>query len=295
MAPPHITLSVRAVVARGEPFVAYGESFSDPRVARDVLDTFADAEEPLVVRASVRGRGASRFRDVAGDWFCGAGGAPPAWLPPPFWGTDIECRRWLGAQGSWVDAWDRCERGEWSIGGAARAGVDRRLVASAACACARNAWSIAGVPGRPDMALSHVLDVVEAWVAGGATEQDVREATQLLPALRDEETTRRMPVPETSAVAFNSTVIAVQCAAKVAAADEAYTNVVRSGLAFDAGLAVASAVRAVVYPFSGPEALRMAMADTADLVRSHIPAAEALRAAARPAHGLPGDIDAAAV
>ena len=41
--PLRITLSVRAVVARAEPFTAYGESFGDVRTTWDVLSTFAEA------------------------------------------------------------------------------------------------------------------------------------------------------------------------------------------------------------------------------------------------------------
>jgi hypothetical protein len=69
--------------------------------------------------------------------------------------------------------WDDCERGDWMMWIAARAGVDRKLIVSAACLCAREALKYVK-PGedRPRIA----IETAERWVRGEATIEEVRAA-----------------------------------------------------------------------------------------------------------------------
>jgi len=78
---------------------------------------------------------------------------------------------WAGPFGDdWARAWNECPRGDWLLGIAAKAGVDRARLVSAACACAGEA--LAYVPDdepRPglaiDAAASWVTERGEAWRA----------------------------------------------------------------------------------------------------------------------------------
>ena len=157
--PPEITLSARAAVALGERFAPYGETFCDPAVVRDVLRTFADAEEPLVLRVA----GAAAHESIAGDWFCAADGTPPARLPPPSWHDDVDCTVWARTQSSWLGAWETCPRADWMLHAAVSAGVNLRLVVPAAGACARTALEF--VPPREDSP-ARAIEAALAWTRG---------------------------------------------------------------------------------------------------------------------------------
>ena len=52
-------------------------------------------------------------------------------------GACDEAANWTAKQPTPRAAWEKCVRGDWMIWLAVRAGVDRRLWARAACACAR--------------------------------------------------------------------------------------------------------------------------------------------------------------
>ncbi len=79
---------------------------------------------------------------------------------------------WLESR-TLAEAWEQCERGDWLLWLAAKAGVDRKRLVMAACACARLA--LVHVPTgeeRPRIA----IETAEAWCRGEATIEQVREA-----------------------------------------------------------------------------------------------------------------------
>lgn len=81
---------------------------------------------------------------------------------------------WLGDRDD-ATAWRECERGDWLLWGAATAGVDRRLVVRAACACARPALPyVAAGELRPLRA----IEDAEAWTRGEASIADARAAAR---------------------------------------------------------------------------------------------------------------------
>jgi hypothetical protein len=72
-------------------------------------------------------------------------------------------------------AWAECERGDWLLWLAISAGVDRRRVVLAACACAR--LSLPHVPAG-EMRPLKAIETTEAWARGdaGVTLSDVAAA-----------------------------------------------------------------------------------------------------------------------
>ena len=69
------------------------------------------------------------------------------------------------------EAWEQCGRGDWLLWWAAKIGVDQRLIVWAACDCAESVLHY--VPSgehRPRIA----IETARRWVAGDATEYDVR-------------------------------------------------------------------------------------------------------------------------
>ena len=88
---------------------------------------------------------------------------------------NLACRpalEWLQAR-TLAEAWEQSERGDWLLWLAAKAGVDRRRLVMAACACARLAL-VHVPPGeeRPRVA----IETAEAWCRGEATIEQVKEA-----------------------------------------------------------------------------------------------------------------------
>lgn len=84
-------------------------------------------------------------------------------------GACADAREWVGVR-DLADAWATCERGDWLIWFASRAGADRCLVARAACSCVRPA--LAHVKSGEQRSV-HAIEVVEAWARGEATIRDV--------------------------------------------------------------------------------------------------------------------------
>jgi hypothetical protein len=69
--------------------------------------------------------------------------------------------------------WTDCKRGDWMLWIAARAGVDRKLLVSAACLCARQSLKhVKSGEDRPRLA----IEAAERWVRGEATIEEVRAA-----------------------------------------------------------------------------------------------------------------------
>jgi hypothetical protein len=87
-----------------------------------------------------------------------------------------EATEWVAAQdGSAQDIWNRCERGDWMLWLAARAGVEHKLIVTAACLSARTALQY--VPAGEERPLK-CIETVERWVRGEATLDEVRQARE---------------------------------------------------------------------------------------------------------------------
>ena len=88
-----------------------------------------------------------------------------------------EARRWVESYRPRAvrarDYWTACERGDWLLWVASRAGVDRRDVVRAACACAR--LSLVHVPAGEPRPL-RAIETAERWARGKATIEEVRAA-----------------------------------------------------------------------------------------------------------------------
>ena len=79
---------------------------------------------------------------------------------------------WVGRR-SLKTAWAECERGDWMLWLAGRAGIDRKTLVLAACDCAEMALKY--VPegeNRP----ANAIKITRAWAEGNATIEEVREA-----------------------------------------------------------------------------------------------------------------------
>jgi hypothetical protein len=87
-------------------------------------------------------------------------------------GACAESREWAGNRTA-REAWDECERADWLLWWATKAGVDHKQIVRAACQCARRALRfVAAGEARP----LHCIETVEAWCDGKATIVEVRSA-----------------------------------------------------------------------------------------------------------------------
>jgi len=73
-------------------------------------------------------------------------------------------------------AWQQCERGDWLLWVADRAGVDRTAVVAAACDCAELA--LVHVPAEED-GLRLAIETARAWCRGEATLEEVHAAADV--------------------------------------------------------------------------------------------------------------------
>lgn len=73
------------------------------------------------------------------------------------------------------EAWNACERPDWMFWLCARAGVSRRLLVLAACACARHA--LRHVPAG-ELRPLRAIETTERWTRGEATIEEVRTARE---------------------------------------------------------------------------------------------------------------------
>lgn len=79
--------------------------------------------------------------------------------------------QWLGDR-DLAKAWEQCHRGDWMLWLAATAGIDRRRLVMAACACARLALvHVSRKENRSRLA----IETTEAWCRGEATIEQVKE------------------------------------------------------------------------------------------------------------------------
>ena len=83
-----------------------------------------------------------------------------------------ESLQWLGDR-DLVQTWADCERGDWLLWLAAKAGIDCKRLVMAACACARLALMHVRV-GEERTRIA--IETAEAWCRGEATIEQVREA-----------------------------------------------------------------------------------------------------------------------
>ena len=162
-----VTMSARAVVARGQPFAPRGVPFADAGVAFDEISSLRPHAEPMVLRVTATGGKATERGSVAGDWLCEADGSAPRRVSRPLWGYNTISEAWSRVL-TWLDAWERCEDASWMLHAAVRARVDHRLVAAGVCACARTALYLA-----PEGEMRPALAVLAAdrWAHGDGPAQ----------------------------------------------------------------------------------------------------------------------------
>ena len=165
-----------------------------------------------------------------------------------------ELSEWAENHGGLLqDLWRDCERGDWLLWLAAEAGVDRRAVVTAGCACARTALQY--VPAgeeRPRRA----IELAEAWARGEETLETVRAAADAADAFD--------AVGNATAYAADAAREACDAAIYVASyAANAAANAAAAGFCANDNVEIARA-----------EARARALAECADLVRAHISAAD---------------------
>jgi hypothetical protein len=180
--------------------------------------------------------------------------------------------RWLRTEGAcedgreWAasktpaDAWAACPRGDWLLWWAARAGVDRRRIVLAACACARLALPhVAAGEERPLMA----IETAERWARGeaGITLAEVRAAADAA------------AYAATYAAAYAATYAAAAADAAAYAATYAAADAAAYAAA-DAAAAYAAADAAAAYADDWRQKRAEVLAQCSDLVRAQIPWAE---------------------
>jgi hypothetical protein len=89
-------------------------------------------------------------------------------------GACADAVAWVAAHGGTPRRiWSDCPRGDWMLWLAAKRGVDRKLVVTAVCKCARLA--LKHVPAGETRPLK-AIEAAEAWVRGEATIEQVRAA-----------------------------------------------------------------------------------------------------------------------
>ncbi len=86
---------------------------------------------------------------------------------------------WLAGR-DLATAWAECGRGDWMLWLAARAGMDRRVVVAACCACVRTL--LPRIPADEALPLAAV-ETVERWCRGEASIDEVRAARDSLKPL----------------------------------------------------------------------------------------------------------------
>ena len=158
--------------------------------------------------------------------------------------------------GSLKDLWRDCQDGELMLWLAVEAGLDRRTVVRAACACARTALQYVPVgEERPRRA----LELAEAWARGEETLEAVRTAADAADYAAADATYADAAAAEAATSAYFAATAANAYAANVVAA---YTAVVNAASAAFFG------------SDGGKLACAQTLADCAELVRAYISAAD---------------------
>jgi len=83
-----------------------------------------------------------------------------------------EACEWVGGK-SLEEAWETCERGDWMLWLAVKAGVDRKKVVLAACECAR--LSLKYIPEEEIRPL-RAIEMAEAWADDKVSIKEVKQA-----------------------------------------------------------------------------------------------------------------------
>lgn len=252
----HISMSARAVVASGEPFVKGGEVYSDPCVARDEISSLRAEQEPIVLRVSVIIADGGEAGDVAGDWLCDVGGVEPVKLPNALSSPD-ESVRWLARYGPLVEAWGESVRPLELLAAAHGLGLTKADAVAASLAIAELVTPPDGWP-RP---AASALVAARAWLASGG-EVERRAAVAASARAYDDADAEARVRPEGGAI---------RCAALVAACVSSvnhWSNAIRC------------ADSASVMPLHGMTTPRSHRVALADAIRRGIPTIRVLRVAA---------------
>jgi hypothetical protein len=155
----------------------------------------------------------------------------------------------------WPRAWAECDRGDWMLWLAARAGVKRKTVVFAACQVARTALGF--VTAGDDRPL-RAIEAAEAWCQGATTLGRVRAA----------DAAASYAAASASASAF----FVVAAASYAAAAASASAAAAFFVAAAEAAASAASAAFAAADADADAEAARTAALKAgANIVRQHIP------------------------
>jgi hypothetical protein len=165
------------------------------------------------------------------------------------------------------DVYKQLHRADWWLWLATRAGVDRRRVALAACACARTALKYAPEGEKRPL---HAIELTERWGRGepGVTLEQVRQAAAYA----------------AYAAAYADADAAAYAYADAAAYADAYAAAYAADAAAHAYADANAAAAYAAYAYAAADARRSArakaLADMMPLVREHLPlevVAEALR------------------
>ncbi len=158
--PLKITFSARPVIAVGYDFSPHAQTYSDPDVALDEIQTLRVSGEPSILRVQAVGGNAQDRKRVSSEWLCDIDGEAPRRIPAPKWTCDPEARTWSKSR-SWLEAWETCPDARWLLHAAAWSEVDPRYVVRAASACARTLLVLFN--GNDLLRARRVLELAEEW------------------------------------------------------------------------------------------------------------------------------------
>jgi hypothetical protein len=176
--------------------------------------------------------------------------------------------KWAATQESPLASWRSCEDGGWLLWIAATLDVDRRLIVTAACKCARLA--LPHVSEGEDRPLK-AIEAAERWVDGLATIEEVRQAAYA--AYAAESTASAAYAADAARAAASTAAYGAAYAADAAA----YADAASAAVDADAAAAAAAADRAADAAYAAAPAGYAAFAayntvlrQCADIVRSII-------------------------
>ena len=160
---------------------------------------------------------------------------------------------WARTQPDPQTAWDNCQRGDWMLWCAARAGIDRRSLVLAACDCAETAADHAD--SDTQMSIVWTIETARLWARGegGIDLGDVRAAVYAAADVR------------AAVYAAAAAAVAVSYASAYAAYAAAYTAAYGAADAYAANAAYAAA------DAYAANARDKALATCADICREHWP------------------------
>lgn len=140
-------------------------------------------------------------------------------------------------------AWAECGRGDWMLWLAARAGMDRRVVVAACCACARTL--LPRIPASETLPLS-AIEAAERWCRGEASIDEVRAARDSLRPLSLPEGAQFAicAIADACTATWTSASVGVFAGSAAKEAGEGAAPVIRSLIPLDVVLAAMNGVRA---------------------------------------------------